>query len=275
MSGCIKEQLEFDTHKNLRVRFGLAKNPPLILWQAITMTDPMTEAAEMYLLRIALLSEGDEPVPISKLAETLHVSPISANQMCRKLEAKGLVDYQPYKGVTLTLQGEAIALRVLRKRRLWEVFLAEKLGLDPQTAEDVACRFEHVTPEDLAERLAEFLGNPTLSPQRQPIPPRFGSVQRRKVIRPLSAVSVGDQVSVANIVADETLKSFLRGQGIGAGAVMTVLAVAPEKAILIEVNGRHVSLAMDIAEKIDVTPLEESSVTSSQDAPSERLAHAS
>ncbi len=234
------------------------------------MTDPMTEAAEMYLLRIALLSEGDEPVPISQLAETLNVSPISANQMCRKLEARGLVDYQPYKGVTLTLQGEAIALRVLRKRRLWEVFLAEKLGLDPQTAEDVACRFEHVTPEDLAEKLAEFLGHPTLSPQRQPIPPRFGSPQRHQVIRPLSAVGVGERVRVTNIVADETLKSFLRGQGLGPGAVMMVLAVAPDKALLVEVNGGHVSLATNVAEKIDVTPFEEErpagSLAEAQDA---------
>jgi DtxR family Mn-dependent transcriptional regulator len=235
----------------------------------------MSEAAEMYLLRIALLSEGDEPVPISQLAETLNVSPISANQMCRKLEAKGLVDYQPYKGVTLTLQGEAIALRVLRKRRLWEVFLAEKLGLDPQTAEDVACRFEHVTPEELAERLAEYLGNPTLSPQRQPIPPRFGSLQRRKTIRPLSAVAVGDRVSVTNILADETMKTFLRGQGIGPGAVITVLAAAPDKAMLVEVEGRPVSLDANLAEKIDVTPVEEEEATPARSGEQTPLARAS
>ncbi len=240
------------------------------------MTDPMSEAAEMYLLRIALLSEGEEPVPISQLAETLHVSPISANQMCRKLEAKGLVDYQPYKGVTLTLQGEAIALRVLRKRRLWEVFLAEKLGLDPQVAEDVACRFEHVTPEDLAEKLADYLGNPTLSPQREPIPPRFGGVQRKKTIRPLITVGVGERVIVTNIVADEIMKSFLRTQGIGPGAVITVLASVPDKALLVEANGQSISLAAHVAEQIDVTPLdEERPVESPERAERERLARAS
>ena len=96
------------------------------------MSDPMTEAAEMYLLRIALLAQDQEPVPISRLADALDVSPISANQMCRKLETRGLVTYQPYKGVTLTPKGKHIALQVLRKRRLWEVFLGSKLGLDPQ-----------------------------------------------------------------------------------------------------------------------------------------------
>ena len=221
------------------------------------MSDPMTEAAEMYLLRIALLAQDEEPVPISQLAETLNVSPISANQMCRKLEAKGLVDYQPYKGVMLTWQGEAIALRVLRKRRLWEVFLVEKLGLDPEDAEDVACRFEHVTPEDLAERLADYLGHPTFSPQRQPIPPRLGDAQRRMTLRPLAAVGVGESVQVANILTDETTKAFLRNQGIGPGAIVSILASTPEKAMLVAVDDKRVSLAADIAQKIDVTPLDE------------------
>ena len=84
------------------------------------MNESITESTEMYLLRIALLSEEGDPVPISQLAEELDISPVSTNQMCRKLEEKDLVEYQPYKGVTLTLQGEVIALRVLRKRRLWE-----------------------------------------------------------------------------------------------------------------------------------------------------------
>jgi DtxR family Mn-dependent transcriptional regulator len=230
----------------------------------------------MYLLRIALLAQGDDPVPISQLAETLDVSPISANQMCRKLEARGLVDYQPYKGVTLTLQGEAIALRVLRKRRLWEVFLAEKLGLDPEVAEEIACRFEHVTPEDLAEKLDDYLGNPTLSPQRQPIPPRFGSIQRRNVIRPLGATGVGERVRVTNIMADDATKSFLRMQGIGPGAVVTLLAAAPDGALLVEVGGKSISLAANVAGRIDVTPLDEDeSVPAVQPASESQLSLAS
>ena len=227
--------------------------------------DPMSEAAEMYLLRIALLSQGDEPVPISQLAETLGVSPISANQMCRKLEDKGMVHYQPYKGVTLTLQGEAIALRVLRKRRLWEVFLSEKLGMDPQVAEDVACRFEHVTPEELAERLAEYLGHPALSPQRQPIPPRFGGAPNQ-IVRPLSTLGVGKKGRIVNILADDALKNFLRMQHISPGAEVRPLAVAGGRAMLLEVNGQHITLDFDVAEKIDISPLE--------DAPSEADASA-
>ncbi|RME81737.1 MAG: metal-dependent transcriptional regulator, partial [Caldilineae bacterium] len=220
------------------------------------MNESMSEAIEMYLLRIALLSEGDQPVPISQLAEELNNSPVSTNQMCRKLEEKGLVDYQPYKGVSLTLQGEAIALRVLRKRRLWEVFMVEKLGADPERAEEMACRFEHVTPDSLAESLAEFLGNPTISPQRQPIPPRLGSAHKGPM-RPLSTLAAGNAGKISNIVATGVLRDFLRSQEITAGAEVRVLAVAPNGSLLIDVNGRHVSLSPEAAAAIDITPLPE------------------
>ncbi len=219
------------------------------------MHDPMSEAAEMYLLRIALLARNDNPVPISRLAETLDVSPISANQMCRKLETKGLVAYQPYKGVTLTPQGEAIALRVLRKRRLWEVFLAEKLGLDPKVAEEIACRFEHVTPGTLAEKLAAFLGHPALSPQQQPIPPGQNS-NTRQIMRPLSMLGVGQRARVVKIVADEALETFLKMQRITPGTEITLLAAARDQAMLLEVAGRRVSISFDIAQTIDVIPQE-------------------
>ncbi len=210
----------------------------------------------MYLLRIALLSERDDPVPISTLAEELDISPVSANQMCRKLEEKGLVEYQPYKGVNLTLQGEVIALRVLRKRRLWEVFFVDKLGVVPDRAEAVACRFEHVTPDALSEKLAEFLGNPTFSPQRQPIPPRLGGGGKRQM-RTLSALATGKRGQIANIVADEMMREFLRSQDVSLGAELKVLAIATNGAMMIEVNGKHLSLSPEIAEAIDVSEVQD------------------
>jgi DtxR family Mn-dependent transcriptional regulator len=213
----------------------------------------MSESAEMYLLRIALLSHDGEPVPIAQLAETLGVSPISANQMCRRLEEKELVHYQPYKGVTLTERGETVAMRVLRKRRLWEVFLSEKLGLTPEEAEDIACRLEHVTPDDLSERLAEFLGRPRFSPQRQPIPPSSVS-DRRPVARPLATLAVGERAHIVGIPPDDALSAFLRGQHVTTGAEVVLLAVADNRAMLLDVNGQHISMDFTIAQKIEVAP---------------------
>ncbi|MGI9585871.1 MAG: metal-dependent transcriptional regulator, partial [Acidimicrobiia bacterium] len=110
------------------------------------------------------------PVPVATIAGELDVSVVSANQMIRKLETSGFVDYLPYKGVVLTETGSERANVVLRNRRLWAVFLSEHLGLSPESADDVACEMEHVTPEEVAGRLSRFLGEPSIDPGGKPIP---------------------------------------------------------------------------------------------------------
>ena len=212
----------------------------------------MSESMEMYLLRVALLQQGDHPVPISALAEELSVSPVSANQMCRRLEEKGVIHYQPYKGVTLTPQGEAVALRVLRKRRLWEVFLVDKLGVEPVRAEDMACRFEHVTPDELAEQLSSFLGEPTLSPQRKPIPPRIGGAMRR-LHQPLSTLVAGQKGRIADIDAGDATREFVRAHGMSPGVTVTVLAVAVNGSLLVQAGETRLSLSPAVARLIEVT----------------------
>ncbi len=211
----------------------------------------MSESVEMYLLRVALLQEDDRPVPISALAEEMTVSPVSANQMCRKLEERGLVHYEPYKGVTLTLNGEALAMRVLRKRRLWEVLLADKLGLGPAQAEDIACRFEHVTPDWLGERLADFLGNPTYSPQQEPIPPSIGVAVRRPRLM-LAALGLNQPAQVGRVLAEDATREFLRSHGLQPGASVRVLALADAGALLVESNGDRLMIGAELAQQIEV-----------------------
>lgn len=225
-------------------------------------TEPMSESVEMYLLRIALLQDEDKPVPISTLAEELAISPVSANQMCRKLEERGVVHYEPYRGVRLTLQGEATAMRVLRRRRLWEVFLAENLGLDPVVAEEIACRFEHVTPDGLAERLAEFLGNPTLSPQHQLIPPSIGTAARwpRATLAELGA---GLTAEVVQIDGDSTILAFMRDQGLVTGAHAKILAKAANGSTLIEVHGNEMVLSAELTQLVQVTQRQDSKASTS------------
>ncbi|MER2599077.1 MAG: metal-dependent transcriptional regulator [Caldilineales bacterium] len=215
------------------------------------LPEAMSESVEMYLLRVALLQEDDRPVPISALAEEMTVSPVSANQMCRKLEERGLVHYEPYKGVTLTLNGEALAMRVLRKRRLWEVLLADKLGLDPAQAEDIACRFEHVTPDWLGERLADFLGNPTYSPQQEPIPPSIGVAVRRPRLM-LAALGLNQPAQVGRVLAEDATREFLRSHGLQPGASVRVLALADAGALLVESNGDRLMIGAELAQQIEV-----------------------
>ena len=133
----------------------------------------MSESTEMYLLRVVQLRENAQtPVSLSRLAEAMAISPVSVNEMCHKLMDKGLVTYIPYKGVLLTASGEAQISSLLRRRRLWVVFLEEKLGLDEVQAEAVACQLEHVTPCEVADRLDAYLGYPRTTAQGRPIPPQ-------------------------------------------------------------------------------------------------------
>ena len=211
----------------------------------------MSESVDMYLLKIALLQKEGEPVPIPALAQELEVSPISANEMGRKLTDKGLVHYEPYKGVTLTQEGEKLAQQILRRRRLWEVFFVDKLGLEPLEAEAMACRFEHVTPELLVGQLASYLDYPNVSPQNEPIPyDNGGSVVQ--AAQPLTALSVGAEGKIIEITADQATKTFLRQQGISPESNVTVLAVTTDGTLLLDISGQRLSLSSSIAGDVKV-----------------------
>jgi len=121
-----------------------------------------SESGQMYLVTIARLSEmvDEYPIPISKVAEVLDITAISANQMVHHLEQKGLITYTPYKGVEFTEIGWQAGIKLLRARRLWEVFLVEHLHYAPGEVEKLACKLEHAIPNETADRLAEFLGWP-------------------------------------------------------------------------------------------------------------------
>ena len=211
----------------------------------------MSESVEMYLLKIALLQDEGRPVPLPALAQALAISSVSANEMGRKLTDKGLVRYEPYKGVTLTPVGEARARQILYRRRLWEVFLVEKLGLEPDEAEEMACRFEHVTPKKLAGQLAAFLDYPAVSPQNQPIPYQHAPSSPQPH-RALTALHVGETGEVAEITAEQAAKAFLQRQGIEPGRVVKILAVTGDGSLLLEIAGRRLSLAGAIAGEVKV-----------------------
>ena len=213
-----------------------------------------SESEEMYLITIAMAVEdgAEGPVPVPQLAEALQVSRVSANEMVKKLAGRGLVDYIPYKGAVLSETGERIARTILRRRRLWSVFLSDRLGLSPQTADQVACEFEHITPADVAGRLSEFLGDPRVSPQGKPIPLPAEPVARRDPTVALSEVQVGTTAEVVHVSGDVADRSFLGDQGIRPGAEVTVLAVGEGGGCLVVSPKGRVHLAREIAQLVDV-----------------------
>jgi DtxR family Mn-dependent transcriptional regulator len=189
----------------------------------------MSESVEMYLVSISQLNEVNptEPVPISKLANRLGIQPVSANQMVRKLEEMGYLKYLPYKGVELRSQGRRRASQVLRKRRLWEVFLYEHLHLTSKEAERIACSLEHALPNDAIERLADYLNHPVVSPEGKPIPSPINTNFKLDEV-PLSALATSAKGEITRISADSAIRTFLAKQGFGAQMIVEVLAVAKD-----------------------------------------------
>lgn len=128
------------------------------------MTLPqLSESTEMYLKALAEL--GDRDVAIARLAGRLGVTHVSANEMMRRLAEQGLVKHTPYKGVTLTKKGREVAANVLRRQRLWEVFLYQHLKIEWAKIYELACSLEHATAPEVTDALADFLGNPTVCPR--------------------------------------------------------------------------------------------------------------
>lgn len=213
-----------------------------------------SDSIQMYLVHILRLGREEQPVPLSRLAAALDVSPISVNQMCRRLQEEGLVQYTPYRGVALTPAGEQLAARVLRGHRLWEVFLVEHLHLRWEEAHQVACLLEHDTPEPVAERLAAFLHHPRVNPEGEPIPDAAGVIPAGRE-QTLAELNAGQKGYYLRCTADKASDEFLLGQGLRPGARVQVVASAAQS-LLVEVGGRRITLDRSLADKVQVEPEE-------------------
>jgi DtxR family Mn-dependent transcriptional regulator len=136
----------------------------------MTMPAMTSESIEMYLKSVCELEIGQSPVAISQLAQRLGVSSPSTIEMVKRLAEQALVTHTPYKGVELTQKGRKRAHNILRRHRLWERFLTDKLGLAWESVHDYACRLEHATAPEVTKALAEFLEHPATCPHGNPIP---------------------------------------------------------------------------------------------------------
>lgn len=211
----------------------------------------LSESTEMYLK--ALAEMGAQEVAIARLAERLGVTAVSANEMIRRLGEQGLVKHTPYKGVTLTQKGRGIAANVLRRQRLWEVFLYEHLKIEWAKVYEFACSLEHATVPEVTEALADFLGNPTVCPRGNPIPDENGTFTPLTG-KSLRETAVGETVKVqaVNATATEVLK-YLQEKGILPGETVRVVEAAPlEGPLTLSVNGREVALGRSMAEFVIV-----------------------
>jgi DtxR family transcriptional regulator, Mn-dependent transcriptional regulator len=213
-----------------------------------------SESEEMYLITVARAIEDglEEPVPLARLADDLGVSAVSANQMVRKLEGRGLIHYIPYQGVSLAPEGRLIADSILRRRRLWGVFLCRHLGLTAVQADRVACDMEHITPEDVADRLAEFLDHPEVGPTGRTIP--GASETPRSPVHPLGTAVVGEDRVVAAVPAPDGAGAFFEQHGIAPGEIVRIDAIAADGSLLVTVAGERLHLSAEAGGWVRVEP---------------------
>jgi DtxR family Mn-dependent transcriptional regulator len=210
---------------------------------------------ENYLKALLKISfdNGVEEVGTNELASTLAIKPATANDMLKKLKEKELVDYEKYGKISLTVEGRKNAIYVLRKHRLWETFLYEKLEFNWDEVHEVAEQLEHIHSEKLVDKLDKFLEYPEFDPHGDPIPNKKGElkVQFKKT---LSDVAVGSSCKM--VAVKDNSSSFLQyvvKVGLGINNEIVVLSKQEYDAIMvIEVNGVKSSVSQKFAENIFV-----------------------
>ena len=137
---------------------------------------------ENYIKTIFHLQEETGTVTTNELARELRSRPASITDMMKKLKTKKLVHYQPYKGFRLTNEGKKVALGIIRRHRLWEFFLSEKLKFSWDEVHAIAEDMEHVSSKKLIDKLDEFLGFPRFDPHGDPIPDSQGKIAISKIL---------------------------------------------------------------------------------------------
>ncbi len=212
----------------------------------------LTSTEENYIKAIYHLShKGDETVTTNAIAEALSTAPASVTDMLRKLNEKKLIHYEKYRGVSLTHEGNNVARLLVRSHRLWEVFLAEKLGFAWDEVHDIAEQLEHIRNEKLIERLDTFLGKPKYDPHGDPIPDARGNFARNNFVT-LSQLKKLDKGIVVG-VKDSSPKflQYLDAHKIALGNSIEVVDVLEfDASMTLKINDTQISVSSKVADSL-------------------------
>lgn len=196
-----------------------------------------------------------ELVALGKLASAMGVVPGTATSMVKTLADSGLVSYEPRSGARLTRGGEQLALHVLRRHRLVELFLVKVLGLDWSEVHPEAEELEHAISDKVLERIDALLGRPSVDPHGDPIPSAKGTLAQSKCAS-LAAAAPGSTIRIARIMdqAPQFLQ-FLDKAGLHPGAVVTIEGKEPAaESISLKIADQPVTLGLGAAAKVMVEP---------------------
>ncbi len=218
----------------------------------------LTLAEENYLKAIYHLSEaGDVDVSTNALAESMDTRPASVSDMVKRLSQKGVIAYQKYRGVNISKKGKTIALGVIRKHRLWEVFLVDKLGFNWDEVHEIAEQMEHIQSPILVERLDDFLGNPVMDPHGDPIPDKEGVFHVGPALQ-MVELKPGDKGVISGVTNDDPkLLQYLDKIQIGLGTKLAVIEIEEfDGSMKIETDKKQeMFISMKTAEQLLISKL--------------------
>ncbi|QSE96668.1 metal-dependent transcriptional regulator [Fulvivirga lutea] len=216
----------------------------------------LSYAEENYLKAIYHISqETGESVSTNAIADSLNTKAASVTDMIKKLSKKGVLSYQKYHGVTVSDKGKKAALQVIRKHRLWETFLVEKLKFNWDEVHEVAEQLEHINSSLLIKRLDEFLAYPKYDPHGDPIPDENGEFKAKPQVG-LAELNMGDVGIIVSVKdSNNSFLQYLDKIGIYLGAKVKVLdKVEFDGSSEIQIdNKKIVFISKEVADNIWVT----------------------
>ena len=207
---------------------------------------------ENYLKAIYHLSTGGErSVLTNEIAEAMQTKAASVTDMVKKLSAKSLIQYEKYYGVKITATGKQQALQIIRKHRLWETFLVNKLGFSWDQVHEVAEQLEHIQSARLINKLDEYLDYPTVDPHGDPIPDANGKIKSREQIS-MDQLSAGIKGVIASVKDnDPKLLKYLEKIGAKPGRKVQVISIEPyDQSIEILIDRKKHFVSKEVSQHI-------------------------
>lgn len=207
---------------------------------------------ENYLKAIYHLNT-DESLTVSTnaLSESLNTKAASVTDMLKKLADKELINYEKYQGVTLTSAGKQKAINIIRKHRLWEVFLVEKLNFKWDEVHDLAEELEHIHSEKLINQLEEFLNFPETDPHGDPIPDKNGILKSQELI-PISKMNIGELGKISGVREhSKEFLQYLEKTGLILGENITVIdKINFDGAVIIAFANKEQTISREVAKNL-------------------------
>jgi len=209
---------------------------------------------ENYLKVIYHLAEKSSSVQTNAIAEQIQTKPASVTDMLKKLAEKGLVDYIKYQGASLTAKGKQTAINIVRKHRLWEVFLVNKLHFKWDEVHDMAEELEHIKSVELIERLDSYLNFPKTDPHGDPIPNKHGEFEDSTFIK-LTELNINDLGTITGVSEHSSpFLKHLEKLGLTLGKQITVTDKTEfDGSVELTFNNAQINISREIAKHILIT----------------------